>query len=67
MAQELVWKIIICGVVLALYVATFALLFYNVIVFLIKQQRYKAKSKLLSIFYLNLFMLLVFQIVQYCN
>ena len=60
MGEDLVWKLIICGGVIALYAAAYALLFYNVIVFMIGQQRYKAKSKLLSIFYFNSFLLLTF-------
>jgi hypothetical protein len=62
-----VWTYLIGGVVAALYLAAFVLLFHNVIVFVIGQKRYQAKSKLLTIFYLNAFLLLVFQIVQYCN
>ena len=59
------WTIAIGIAVVALYLATFGLLMHNVIVFVIGQKRYKAKSKLLSIFYLNSLLLLVFQLVQY--
>ena len=57
---NIVWTYVIGILVAVMYIATFAALMYNVIVFVIGQQRYKAKSKLLSIFYLNSFLLLVF-------
>jgi uncharacterized membrane protein YuzA (DUF378 family) len=54
---------IVFSIVGALYLLTYGFLLYNVVVFVIGQQRYKAKSKLLTIFYFNSFMLLTFQIV----
>ncbi len=62
-----IWIIILFVAIAVLYLATFALLFYNLIFYVIKQQRYKAKSKLLSIFYLNAFFMLCFQVAQFCN
>lgn len=58
---------IVCVMIAAFYLLAYAFLIYNVIVFVIGQQRYKAQSKLLTLFYLNSFMLLSFQVVQYFN